>query len=356
MRGHHASPLVHDLGRDVSIALPSLYSLWHVAQPGAGASLQPRRMRGQRWLRRGAGFQVSLRGVGQFDLHVVLRLVGVVVGHVQGEVGQNLVRLVHVLHQAPSWRRGRRGGIDRCSSELSDISVLRTRSGALSRAGLAFWLAMSARKSRTLRRLGESSGSPCPVSRDSWIERSIRHQVEALGADSESSMDFGNAWWDEALIGRYPRRRRSGRRQGWFRLSPWADGLGGHVSTVNDSVASEDAERRGAAEPSGGRRLPTRSRRGSRSSASRLRPVRACTCFDLFRRSPRRGRHAWSSAHRRLRQTSSTVPFTWSCPHVGRYRFQRPRTRRPATCSPEAQTYVGHVPQIELFWWVNMMT
>ena len=52
----------------------------------------------------GAGFVGALgcafhgQVVGQFDHEVALRLVGVVVGHVQAEMGHDLVT-VHVLHQ-----------------------------------------------------------------------------------------------------------------------------------------------------------------------------------------------------------------------------------------------------------------
>jgi len=44
------------------------------------------------------GFNFPGEVVGQFDYTVALRLVGVVVGHVQGEVGEHL-GAVHVLHQ-----------------------------------------------------------------------------------------------------------------------------------------------------------------------------------------------------------------------------------------------------------------
>ena len=49
-------------------------------------------------MRAALGFEFPGEVVGQFDYTVALRLVGVVVGHVQGEVGQDLVA-VHVLHQ-----------------------------------------------------------------------------------------------------------------------------------------------------------------------------------------------------------------------------------------------------------------
>src|SRR4029453_18014954 len=47
---------------------------------------------------RALGFEFPGKVVGQFDYTVALRLVGVVVGHVQPEVGEHLIA-IHVLHQ-----------------------------------------------------------------------------------------------------------------------------------------------------------------------------------------------------------------------------------------------------------------
>jgi hypothetical protein len=72
-------------------------------------------------------------------------------------------------------------------------------------------------------------------------------EVEALGADEPVPMGLGNAWRDEALIGSVYSEGDQAIHEGDFASHPWADGLSGHVTAVNDGVAGEDAERRGVA-------------------------------------------------------------------------------------------------------------